>query len=180
LEIAVTVGDISRFEANAIIVNLFEGTEDLSGDLAAIDAALDGGISRLIAQGEIKGKLGENTFVHTLAKLPAGRVMVAGLGKEADLTQDKVRGAVAGTCRMLRDKNVKSIATVAQGAGASGITYEAAAQAIAEGALLGLYTFRRHITKESEHGEIERLTIVEADQSNTTALEQGSLKGEIQ
>ena len=179
MEIAVTVGDISRFEANAIIVNLFEGTEDLSGDLAAIDAALDGGISRLIAQGEIKGKLGENTFVHTLAKLPAGRVMVAGLGKEADLTQDKVRGAVAGTCRMLRDKNVKSIATVAQGAGASGITYEAAAQAIAEGALLGLYTFRRHITKESEHGEIERLTIVEADQSNTTALEQGSLKGEI-
>jgi len=179
LEIAVTTGDISRFEADAIIVNLFEGTEDLSGDLAAIDAALDAGISRLIAQGELKGKLGENALVHTLGKLPAGRVVIVGLGKEPELTQDKIRGAVAGTCRMLRDKNLKNIATVAQGAGASGINYEATAQAIAEGALLGLYTFRRHITKEPEHGEIERLTIVEADQSNTAALEQGSRKGEI-
>jgi leucyl aminopeptidase len=179
LEIAVTAGDISRFEADATIVNLFEGTEYLSGELAAIDAALDGGISQLITQGEIKGKLGENTLVHSLGKLLAIRVVVAGLGKESELTQDKVRGVVAGTCRMLRDKNVKSVATVAQGAGANGMTYETAAQAIAEGALLGLYTFRRHVTKESENGEIERLTIVEADQSNIAALEQGFRKGEI-
>ncbi len=179
MEITVIAGDISRFEADAIIVNLFEGTEDLSGNLAVIDAALDGGISRLITQGELKGKLGENTLIHSLGKLPAARVVVAGLGKESELTQDKVGGIVAGTCRMLRGKNVKSIATVAQGAGVNGITYEAAAQAIVEGALLGLYTFRRHITKEPEHGEIERFTIVEADQSNVAALEQGYRKGEV-
>jgi len=179
LEIAVTVGDISQFEADAIIVTLFEGAEYLSGELAAIDVALDGSISRLVTQGEIKGKLGENTLIYALAKLPAARVVVAGLGKETELTQDKVRGVVAGTCRMLRDKNVKSIATVAQGAGANGITYETIAQAIVEGAILGLYTFRRHITKEPEHGEVEQLTIVEADQSNITALEEGLRKGEV-
>ena len=179
MEIAVTAGDISRFDADAIIVNLFEDTEYLSGELAAIDATLDGGISQLITQAEIKGKLGENTVIHSLGRLPAARVVIAGLGKESELTQDKVRGIVAGTCRMLRGKNVKGIATIAQGAGANGITYESAARAIVEGALLGLYTFRRHITKEPEHGEIERLTIVEADQSNIAALEQGYHKGEV-
>ncbi|UCB43588.1 MAG: leucyl aminopeptidase [Dehalococcoidales bacterium] len=179
MEIAVTDGDISRFEADAIVVNLLEGTEDLSGNLAIIDAALDGGISNLITQGELKGKFGENTLIHSLGKLPGTRVVVAGLGKESELTQDKIRGIVAGTCRMLRDKNVKSLATIAQGAGVNGITYEAAAQAIVEGALLGLYTFRRHITKDPEHGEIERLTIVESDRSNIAALEQGYRKGEV-
>ena len=179
MEITVTAGDIGRFEADAIIVNILEGMEDLSGDLSAIDGALDGGISQLITQGEIKGKLGENTLVHSLGKLPAARVVIVGLGKESELTQDKIRGVVAGTCRMLRGKNVKSIATVPQGAGVAGITHEAAAQAIAEGALLGLYTFRRHITKEPEHSEIERLTVVEANQSNLASLDQGCRKGEV-
>ncbi len=179
MEIKVTTGDINHFEADAIILNLVEGTEELSGDLSVIDDALDGGISKLVAQGEIKGKLGENTLIHSLGKLPAARVVIAGLGKDSELTQDKIRGVIAGTCRMLRGKNVKSIATIAQGAGIAGITHEAAAQAIAEGALLGLYTFRRHITKEPEHGEIERLTIVTADQSNVTSLEQGCRKGQI-
>jgi leucyl aminopeptidase len=179
LEITVTTGDISQFEVDAVILNLLEGTEGLSGTLSVVDGALDGGISQLITQGEIKGKLGENTLVHTLGKLPAARVVIAGLGKESELTQDKIRGVVAGTCQMLRGKNVKSIATVPQGAGIAGITSESAAQAIAEGALLGLYTFRRHITKEPEQGEIEKLTIVEADQSNLASLEQGCHKGEV-
>jgi leucyl aminopeptidase len=179
LEITIAAGDISQFEADAIILNLLEGTEDLSGDLSAIDSSLDGGISQLIAQGEIKGKLGENTLVHSLGKLPVARVVITGLGKESELTQDKIRGVVAGTCQMLRGKNVKSIVTVPQGAGVAGITHEAAAQAIAEGALLGLYTFRRHVTKEPEHGQIERLTIVEADQSNLASLEQGCRNGEV-
>jgi leucyl aminopeptidase len=179
LEIIVTAGDISQFEADAIILSLLEGTEDLSGTLSVVDGALDGGISQLITQGEIKGKLGENTLVHTLGRLPAARVVIAGLGKESELTQDKVRGVVAGTCQMLRGKNVKSIAMVPQGAGIAGITNESAAQAVAEGALLGLYTFRRHITKEPEHGEIEKFTIVEADQSNLASLEQGCRRGEV-
>ncbi len=179
MEITVATGDIGRFEADAIMVSLLEGTEDLSGTLSVIDDALDGGISQLIAQGEIKGKLGENTLIHSLGKLPAARVVIAGLGKESELTQDKVRGAIAGTCQMLRGKNVKSIATVPQGAGVAGVSYEAAAQAIAEGALLGLYTFRRHVTKEPEHSEVEKLAIVEADQSNLASLEQGCREGEV-
>jgi leucyl aminopeptidase len=179
LEITVTTGDISRFEADAIILNLVEGTENLSGILSVVNEALDGAISKSIAQGEIKGKLGENTLIHSLGKLPATRVVIAGLGKESELTQDKIRGVVAGTCQMLRGKNVKSIATVPQGAGVTGITYEAAAQAIAEGALLGLYTFRRHITKAPEHGEVEKLIIVAPDESNLASLEEGRHKGVV-
>jgi leucyl aminopeptidase len=179
LEIAITTGDISQFEADAIILNLLEGAENPGGILSVVDKALDGAISKLIARGEIKGKIGENTLIHSLGKLPATRVVVAGLGKESELTQDKIRGVVAGTCQMLRGKNVKSIATVPQGAGVADITYEAASQAIAEGALLGLYTFRRHITKEPEHGEVEKLTIVEADESNLASLGEGCHKGEV-
>ncbi|MFC1870281.1 leucyl aminopeptidase [Chloroflexota bacterium] len=179
MEIKVIAGDIAGIEADAIVVNFFEEKKDLDGDIAKIDKALDGAISQLISQDEIKGKPDEITVIHSLGKLPAARVVIVGLGKEQELTRDKVRGAVAKTCRLLRQKGVKNMATVAQGAGIAGISPESAAQAITEGALLGVYSFRKHITKKPEHGEIKRLSIVVADNSPLPILKQTCHKGRI-
>ncbi|MFC1983244.1 leucyl aminopeptidase, partial [Chloroflexota bacterium] len=160
-------------------VNYFEGTERLDGDIAAADKALGGAISQLISQGEIKGKLSEVTMVHSLGKLPAARVVVAGLGKQAELSLDKVRRAVAETCRWLRQKGIDNIATVPQGADINNISAESATQAVTEGALLGLYTFRKHITKKNDgFTEVKELLIVGSKQTKSL-LEQGSAMGKI-
>jgi len=179
LEIKIAAGDIARFKADAIMVNFFEGSEHPEGETAAIDKALDGAISQLIDQGEIKGKLNQITVVHSLGKLPAARVAVVGLGKPSELSRDRVRGAVAETCRRLRKNNVQTIATVTQGAGINDITLDGSAQAVTEGALLGLYSFRHHITKEPEYGEIKELTIVIADGTKISVLEQACHTGRI-
>ena len=179
MEIEVIAGNITKIEADAIIMNFFEGTERPDGDLAGADKALDGAISRLIGQGEIKGKLNEVTIIHSLGRLPAARVAVLGLGKKEELSQDKVRMAVGGACRLLQQKGVGNAATVALGAGVAGITAEGAAQAVTEGALLGIYSFRRHMTREAEHGQLERLTIVEADKTKLPVLRQGSDRGKV-
>lgn len=179
MEIKVVAGDITKTKADAIILPFFEDRERPEGDIAAIDKALDGVVSQLIKQGEIKGKLNQITIIHSLGKLPAARVVVAGLGKQQELSEDKVRGAIAGACRLLRRKGVNSIATIAQGAGIAGITAQGAAQAITEGALLGVYSFRRYKTKEAEYGEIKQLLIVSSDQSEVPALGQGCHQGKI-
>ena len=177
MEIKVISGDIAGIEAGAIVVGFCEGMESPDGDTAAVDKALDGAVSQLINEGEIKGKLNETTLIHSLGKLPAARVVVVGLGKQDELSPDKVCGAVAVTCRLLRRKGVDTIATVALGAGVGDITQEGSAQAIAGGALLGLYTFRRHKTKNDEDSRINELTIVAPDSTAVSALEQGSHKG---
>ncbi|MFC1939290.1 leucyl aminopeptidase [Chloroflexota bacterium] len=179
MEIRIAIGDIAKIKVDAIIVNFFEGLKRPGGDTATVDKALDGAISQLIKQGEIKGKPKEITVVHSLGKLPAARVAVTGLGRQPELSLDKVRGAVAETCRLLRKQGVSSIATIVQGAGIAGITREAAVQAITEGALLGVYSFRRHITREVEYGEIKRLTIIDADKNRRSALEESCRKGRI-
>jgi len=179
VEIKVAAGDITQVEVDAVIVNVFQGEEIPGGDTAALDKALEGAISLLIKQGEIKGKLNEVTVIHSLGKLRAGRVAVVGLGKPEKLTLSKVRGAVAEACRLLQKKGVKSVATVAQGEGVSGISVEGSAQVIAEGALLGVYSFLRYRTGEAEHGEIEQITIITPDESKVPFLQQGSQKGQI-
>jgi len=179
MEIKVIAGDIIKIKADAIIVNFFEGMERLDGDIAAVDKALDGAISQLISQGEIKGKLNEITIVHSLGKLPTARVVVSGLGKQSELSPNKIRGAVAETCRWLRQKGIGNIATTAQGAGINNIRLEDAAQVVTEGALLGLYSFRKHITKEDDKlGEIKQLLIVGSDEAKPH-LEEGSNKGKV-
>ena len=179
MEIKAIVGDIADIKAGAIIVNYFEGGKRLEGDTATVDKALDGAISQLIKQGDIKGKLNEITLVHSMGKLPAARVVITGLGKKQGLTIDKVRGAVAETCRWLRQRGIDSIASIAQGAGINGISLEGSAQAVTEGALLGLYTFRRHKTKkENELGEIKQLLVV-SHKKEKPLLEQGINSGKI-
>jgi len=178
-KIKALTGDIVRVKAGAIIVNVFEGKKRLDGDIISVDKALDGTISQLIKQGEIKGKLNEITLVHSLGKLPTPRVIIVGLGKQRELSADKVRGAIAEVCRRLRQKNVTNLATIAQGAGINGISNESAAQAITEGALLGLYSFRKYMTgKDAKPGEIKQLSIV-GSKKTRPPLEQGIARGSI-
>ena len=178
MEIKIIVGDIAQVKADAIIVNSFEGMQRPEGATATIDKALDGAISQFIDQGEIKGKLNEITLIHSLGKLQAARVVVIGLGRQPELSLDRVRGAVAEACRLLRQKGISSIATTAQGAGIAGISLKGASQAVTEGALFGVYSFRKYITKEAEHGEIKQLMIT-GSEANLSSLQMGSNKGRV-
>ena len=71
MEIRVEAGDITQHPAKAVVVNLFEGVTHPAGATGAMDRALGGGISQLIAEGEIKGKTEEVTLIHTLGRIPS-------------------------------------------------------------------------------------------------------------
>jgi leucyl aminopeptidase len=175
LEINVIAGDIAQIEADAIVVNLFEGVEQPGGATAAVDKALDGVISSLIGRGEIKGKFGEVSIVHTFGKLPAGIAAVAGLGKRQDFNLDKIRGVAGEFCRSLRKLNCRKIATILHGAGIADIEPEASAEAIAEGALLGLYSFNKY--KKPEYADVEEMLVVVREDGKIAILEPAVHKG---
>jgi len=177
LEIKVIVGDIAQIEADAIVVNLFEGVEQPGGATAAVDKALDGAISSLISRGEIKGKFGEVNIVHTFGKLPSRMVAIAGLGKRRDFNVDKIRGVAGEFCRALRKLNCHKIATILHGAGMGGIELESSAEAIAEGALLGLYSFTKY--KKPEYEDIEEMLIVVREKEEVPSLKAAIGKGKL-
>ena len=177
MEIKVIVGDIAQIEADAVIVNFFEGVEKPSGATAAVDKALDGAISSLISGGEIKGKFEEVSIVHTFGKLPARIVAVVGLGKREDFTVDKIRRVTGQFCRALRKLNCHKIATILHGAGTGGVALETSAQAIAEGALLGLYGFTKY--KKTEYEDVKEILIVVREKEKLPILEPVVGKGEL-
>ena len=50
MEVKVVSGDITKTKVDVAIVNLFEGVESPGGATGAMDRALGGGISQLIAR----------------------------------------------------------------------------------------------------------------------------------
>ncbi len=166
MEIKAMSGEIARVTAGAVLVSIFEGEKSPEGDAAIIDKAMGGTIKELIKLGDIKGKEHELTLLHTLGKLPADHAVIMGLGKKDELTVTKLRHAMGDAVRFIRGKNGSSIAVPVPGAGANGIKAEEAVQAMTEGAILGLYTFKEYITKkDSENGDIKTITIIGSDKA---------------
>ena len=173
MEIKVESNSIAEVEAGAIIVNLFEGVAQPGGATGAVDKALDGAITALIADGEIKGKLAETTVIHTLGRMPAARVVVVGLGKSKDLDLDRVRRVSGTVCTRLRRIGVKDAATIVHGAGIGGLDPSSAAQALAEGALLGLYRFDKYKSGGDDKSDLDTLRVVEFDAAKVPDIEAG-------
>jgi len=181
VEIKVESGDITKHPAKAIIINLFEGVKRPGGATGAVDKALDGGISALIADGETKGKASEVTLVHSLGKITSPRVLVAGLGKQEKFDLNTIRNLMGTSLRRARGTGATSVATILHGAGIAGLNPEECAQAIAEGAVMGSYRFRRYKdnTNGDEPKEVETLSIVEADKAKLDAVRRGVERGQI-
>jgi len=185
LEIKVTAGGIGDQQADAAVVNLFEGVKTPGGATGAVDGVIGGLISRLIGQREIRGRASEVTVIHTPSGIYDGltpdRVVVAGLGKRDGFDLDRVRSVSAAVARRVRRIGSRHMTTITHGAGIGGLEPEACAEAVVEGALLGLYRFDKYKSAGDgeDRRELEELDLVEMDASKVGALEAGAARGRI-
>jgi leucyl aminopeptidase len=170
MQIQIEQGSIQQSQADTIVVNLFEGVTKPGGATGAVDQALDGAISELIANGDLSGKVGETAVLYPRELIPARRVIVVGLGKQDDFDLEGVRRAAAAGSKRARQLKAKNVATIIHGAGIGGLDLMAAAQATIEGSSLALYRYDAPKQKTGDH-QIERLTLVEYDESKIEAIE---------
>jgi leucyl aminopeptidase len=170
---------ITEVECDVIVVNMFEETKELTGATGAVDSAVGGALKALIDREGFEGKVGQTTDLTPCGGVPAGRIILVGLGKKDELDADKVRNASAAAARRAKDLSAKKVATVLHGAGAGGLDPAAAAQAVVEGAILSTYQFLKHKTKDVKLSSIEEIDIIETDESKTGAIKTGMQRGKI-
>ena len=179
MNIEVQVQDVLTYKGDALIVNLFDGVKKPGGATGAVDQALGGLISQAIAQGEFRGKSGTTLLLHTQGKVKAERVLVAGLGKQELFGLASVRVVTGQALRVLRRHGCRRVGTILHGSGAGGLGVKEVAQAVTEGALLGLYTFDRYKKKEEDHKPIQALALLLRDRVQVAEVRGGSGTGQI-
>ena len=180
MDIRVQQGNIAEAAADAVIVNLFEGVTQPGGATGAVDEKIGGLIRKIIAAGEFKGKLNETAVLH-VDGAPFRKVVVVGLGKQAEFSAERVRQVSASALKAAAKGNVKTVATIVHGAGIGGMDAELAAQCVAEGSLLGAYRYDKYKSKSNDNGGdgVQELVILEWSGDKLDAVERGVARGKI-
>lgn len=179
MNITIEGGTVTEFVGDTIIVPLPEGVTEPEGATGAVDAALGGLLTQLITAGEVKGKLNNVSIIHTQGKLPALRVIVVGLGKPGEVTVEKIRQAAGTAIKAARRSNGKLVGLAMPSSGVSGLDVASKAQALAEGALLALFRFKKYVTKPLDDSDPQTLTILTGDRVSSPALEAAVARGRI-
>jgi leucyl aminopeptidase len=175
MRITVRSGQLGQIRDGVLVFGALEGEqkpERLLPDSTVRDKAL----VKLIAGSGLRGAANETAF------LPRGNqwVLVVGLGKAKDLSVERVRqfaGTAAKSIRarghrhvvlpVLRERNLGDAATVAQ--------------ALTEGALLGLYRYDklRKVPKHEQNKQIDAITMVVERAGDIAPARRGAEKAQV-
>lgn len=174
MDIHVKSGPLQDAAVEALIVYVPEGGE-LDNAAKSLDEALKGAISELSAGGDMSGKTGQVSVLYPRGQIPARRVVLVGLGEVDKLSPDVVRQAAAKGMQKARELRAKTAASVVPGV-MQGLDAAVAAEAVAEGALLGLYNYHGQKTKDPDAPLPETLDLV-SDPVSVAEVDAGSKAG---
>jgi len=177
VDLRVQQASVTEIDTPLLVVNLFEGITQPGGATGAVDRALGGQISQLIADGEITGEPATVTVIHngSNGSLKARRVAVVGLGKRMSSEQERfenARIAAATAARKAHELKLDSFATIVHAAGEGGLPLPTAARATMESSILALYRYEQFKEATRSRHEVSFCTVVEQDAERARALEQ--------
>ena len=180
LEISVAKGLLEETPANVLVLNLFEGVKIPAGATGAIDIALDGLISKfVIAKEGFDGKFGSMYVFPTYGKIAAEKVLLVGLGKNKDFNLNRLREISQKIIKKcMKMHNARKVISVLHGAGIGGFDPEQSARMIAEGTLIGAYSFDKYKT-EKQSKKVEDFVIVDMVEENCKKAKTGAKRGKI-
>ncbi len=178
MELGIRAVKPREFEAEALVIGCYENSDKGKGIVEEIDKSLSGLISRLKEKGEIKCKSGEITVIHTTGQIAPERVVMAGLGKVEEFKPDVIRQVVASACRTLAKKGVSDVSVCFTPDILDGGSNELLSQLVAEGAILGSWSFKKYVTGEKNGNGVKQLTVLVASEDEVSAMQEGIHKGE--
>ena len=145
--------------------------------LAFLDR-LDERISNLVSEArrskEFRGRLAETLLIHNSDPSGPARILLAGLGKQADLTADRLRQVAGAAVVLLKQRNITRACVSQENLPGRKTTPAMQAQAITEGILLADYRYNRYLNNDQDTAKpLEQMILLAADPKTVTMLSQG-------
>ena len=100
MEFSIKSGATQTGRNGCLVVGVFEPRK-LSAAAAGIDRAAKGFLAGVVRRGDMQGKLGTTLLLHNVPGISAGRVLLTGLGNQADFREKQYREAIAAATRAL-------------------------------------------------------------------------------
>lgn len=181
MKITASADSVGQHATPALALGLFEANEWApTGPLADLNRAMADEIRTVMAEGDFRAKKNETLVLYTQGRLPARRIILVGLGKAEDLSLNGIRQAAATAATKARDLGLSELSVLLLGHDRDGIGSDKAAEAIAEGAILGSYVFRELKTEDNGvRPAIEKLVIVAPEAPSLSEIEASIRVGHV-
>ncbi|HJV32122.1 MAG TPA: leucyl aminopeptidase, partial [Bacillales bacterium] len=142
-----------------LVIGLFDKPDKFEGKLAALDQVFEGQLTELLKSGDLSAKFKKINKIHTLGKIGAKRIWFVGLGKEKELTFDKLRDAFGKLFKELT-ASVQESAILLDTFTTENIDGLDAAHALSEAFALSTYQFDGYKQKSNEpEKHLNKLTV---------------------
>jgi len=177
MKISVKTAAPDKLRTGALALTVFDDGK-LGRQASRIDRLMAGAIARLMKRGDFTAKEGSTAILYPEAGISAERVVLVGLGKRADLSAERVRLAAGKAAVAARAAGARDLIIAPDGIS---LAAEELGQALAEGAVLGLYRFLRYKTAD-ENGrkkELGRITVVPDQAAQAANVLRGVRTGEV-
>lgn len=177
MEIKVLNAELKEQDCDVLVVGIYEKTETLSGVIASVDEALGELVSQyVIKKDKFEGKFASTYLLQTYGKIPANKVLVVGLGEKEKFTSNKLRELSAKIVKKVACIKAKKVCI---DLGKLEFDATLSGQVVAEGVLIGEYSFDKYKSKKDENKiKLEEFVLVEKDTEKFAKLKSGVEKGE--
>ncbi|MBZ4201297.1 MAG: leucyl aminopeptidase [Methylotenera sp.] len=161
MEFSIKNVNAAAAQSDCLVVGVYEA-KILSEAAQEIDVATKGIISKLLADGDMDGKLEASLMLHHLPGLASERLLLVGLGKEADFSEKQYSKAVRASIKALEKSGAKEASTYLAQLPVKNATVQRKVAFLCEASLDASYKFaaiKRKEEKASPKKGIAKLTI---------------------
>lgn len=155
-----TSQEIDQIQTDALVLSFFEDERPLKGSTGLTDWYMCGRLSKLIMSDFISGRFGEPLLMPAKRGMPFSKVLVMGLGKQAEFSVERFEYVIRQVCETLIKMNVNQFSLALPGVETSALDPAEAAEILGK------------VIPECFQGNPELLTDLEV----TVITHRGSLK----
>lgn len=179
ITVAVKGEEAPRVKVDVLVLGVTEGTKQLYGVAAAVDAVLGRVIAQALDRGIFRAKRHETYPIPAFGRLGAGQVLAVGVGKREEFTRDRARQVAGVGCRAARRLGARTVALVVESfeTPALGRDPRWLAQALTEGGLLGLYRFDAYLSRREDRRDVQTIWLLDGRRARQRPLGQGVDRG---
>ncbi|MBD8007519.1 leucyl aminopeptidase [Bacillus norwichensis] len=143
-------GNPFESDQECMLIGLLDQPKKFTAGLQQLDHAFQGKLTELVKTGDISAKYKSVTVLHSLGNTPVKRFIFIGLGKEKELTVERLREVVGKASKKLRDLRVKSFSIALDTLIAGDISVEETAWTVSEAYTMASYEFDGYRKKSNE------------------------------
>ncbi|MGZ9013721.1 MAG: leucyl aminopeptidase, partial [Burkholderiales bacterium] len=166
-----------RTKTGCAVVGVFE-TRTLSAPARALDSLAGGALARIVKRGDMDGKNGTALTLHDVGAVAAERVILVGLGREADFNERRYREAVATAMRAVAATGAATSELHLTALEVKGRDAAWRAQQAVTVAEEGAYRFEQMKSRrERSPSALREVVLAVADREDLRAAERGAAHG---